>query len=99
MVGDYSWGICDIWYELGCPKIFQVHETASLKFRLVRFWLGLRTMVGTTKNASATPTGQWVSNEDDEGPGGRDTTMYEEVHEMFHDFGLERRALILELDS
>jgi hypothetical protein len=53
---DYSWGICDIRYELGHLKIFWVHETASLKFGLVRFWLGLRTMVVTTKNASATPT-------------------------------------------
>jgi hypothetical protein len=34
---DYSWGICDTWYELGHPKMFRVHETVSLKFGLVRF--------------------------------------------------------------
>jgi hypothetical protein len=53
---DYSWGICDIQYELGHLKIFRVRETVSLKFGLVRFWLGLCTMVVMTKNASATPT-------------------------------------------
>jgi hypothetical protein len=96
---DYSWGICDIWYELEHPKIFRVHKTALLKFGLVRFWLGLHMMVVTTKNALATPTRLWASNEDDKGPDSRDTTMYEEVHETFRDFGLERWASILELDS
>jgi hypothetical protein len=45
---DYSWGICDIRYELGQPKIFWVCETVSLKFGLVRFWLGLRKTVMMT---------------------------------------------------
>jgi hypothetical protein len=35
--GHYSWEICDIWYELGHPKIFQVHKTVLLRFGLVRF--------------------------------------------------------------
>jgi hypothetical protein len=68
---DYSQGICDIRYELGHPKVFRVCETASLKFRRVRFCLGLRTMVVTTKIASATSTGQWASNEDNKGPDGQ----------------------------
>jgi hypothetical protein len=34
---DYSWGICDIRYEIGHPKIFRVRETVSLKFGRVRF--------------------------------------------------------------
>jgi hypothetical protein len=55
---DYSWGICNIRYELGHPKIFRVRETALLKFRLVRFWLGLRTMVVTMKDALANPVRQ-----------------------------------------
>jgi hypothetical protein len=38
---DYSWGICDIRYKLEHPKIFRVHETALLKFGLVKIWLGL----------------------------------------------------------
>jgi hypothetical protein len=96
---DYSWGICDIRYELGHLKVFRVCETALLKFGLVRFCLGLCTTVVTTKNALATPTRRWVSNEDDEGPDGQDTMMYKEVHETFRDFRLERRASILELDS
>jgi hypothetical protein len=29
--GHYSWGICDIRYELGHPKIFRVRETASVE--------------------------------------------------------------------
>jgi hypothetical protein len=52
---DYSWGICDIRYELEHPKIFRVHETVLLKFGLVRFWLGLRKMVMTMGRASANP--------------------------------------------
>jgi hypothetical protein len=35
-------------------------------------------------------------DEDDEGPDGRCTMIYEEVRETFRDFGLERRALIFE---
>jgi hypothetical protein len=96
---DYSWGIHNIQYELEHLKIFWVRETALLKFGLVRFWLELRTTVVTTKNALATPTRRWASNEDDEGPDSQDMTMYKEVHETFCDFRLERRALILELDS
>jgi hypothetical protein len=38
-------------------------------------------------------------DEDDEGPDSRDTTIYKEVRETFRNFGLERRASILELDS
>jgi hypothetical protein len=53
---DYSWGICDIRYEIGHPKIFRVRETVSLKFGRVRFWLGLRKMVITTRSTSANPT-------------------------------------------
>jgi hypothetical protein len=53
---DYSWGICDIRYEIGHPKIFRVHETVSLKFGWVRFWLGLRKTVITMQSASANPT-------------------------------------------
>jgi hypothetical protein len=34
---DYSWGICDIQYEIGHPKIFRVRETVLLKFGRVRF--------------------------------------------------------------
>jgi hypothetical protein len=55
---DYSWGICDIRYELQHPKIFQVRETASLKFGLVKIWLGLHKMVTMTRSASATPARQ-----------------------------------------
>jgi hypothetical protein len=53
---DYSWGICDIRYEIGHPKIFRVRETVSLKFGRVRFWLGLRKMAITTQSTSANPT-------------------------------------------
>jgi hypothetical protein len=66
--GHYSWGICDIRYELGHPKIFRVRETVLLKFGLIRFWLGLCMMVVMTRNASANPTRQWARNEDDKGP-------------------------------
>jgi hypothetical protein len=52
---DYSWGICDIRYEIEHPKIFWVRETVSLKFGWVRFWLGLRKTVITTRSASANP--------------------------------------------
>jgi hypothetical protein len=55
---DYSWGIRDIRYEIGHPKIFRVRETVSLKFGWVRFWLGLRKMVITMWSASANPTRQ-----------------------------------------
>jgi hypothetical protein len=68
---DYSQGICDIRYELGHLKVFQVCKTASLKFGRVRFCLGLHTMVVTTKIASATSTGRWASNKDNEGPNGQ----------------------------
>jgi hypothetical protein len=54
----YSWGICDIRYEIGHPKIFWVRKTVSLKFRRVRFWLGLRKTVITTRSALANPTRQ-----------------------------------------
>jgi hypothetical protein len=54
--GHYSWGTCNIRYELGHPKIFRVRETASLKFGQVRSWLGLHKMVITTRSASANPT-------------------------------------------
>jgi hypothetical protein len=53
--GHYSWGICDIRYELGHPKIFRVRKTVSLKFGLVRFWLGLCKTVITMQSASANP--------------------------------------------
>jgi hypothetical protein len=53
---DYSWGICDIRYEIGHPKIVWVCETVSLKFGRVRFWLGLRKTVITMRSASANPT-------------------------------------------
>jgi hypothetical protein len=56
--GHYSWGICDIWYELGHPKIFQVHETVLLKFGLVKIWLGLRKTVITMRSTSANPARQ-----------------------------------------
>jgi hypothetical protein len=52
---DYSWGICDIRYEIGHPKIFRVCETVSLKFGQVRCWLGLRKTVITTRSTSANP--------------------------------------------
>jgi hypothetical protein len=52
---DYSWGICNIWYELEHLKIFRVRKTASLKFGLVKIWLGLRKTVITTQSALATP--------------------------------------------
>jgi hypothetical protein len=55
---DYSWGICNIRYEIGHPKIFRVCETVSLKFGQVRFWLGLDKMVITTRSTSANPTRQ-----------------------------------------
>jgi hypothetical protein len=53
---DYSWGIRDIWYEIGHPKIFRVRETVSLKFGRVRLWLGLCKTVITMRSASANPT-------------------------------------------
>jgi hypothetical protein len=52
---DFSWGICDIWYELGHLKIFWVCETVSLKFGLVRFWLGLCKTVTMMGRALANP--------------------------------------------
>jgi hypothetical protein len=56
--GHYLWGICDIRYELGHLKIFRVCETVSLKFGLVRFWLGLHKMVIMMRSASANPVRQ-----------------------------------------
>jgi hypothetical protein len=96
---DYSWGICDIRYEIGHPKIFRVRETVSLKFGWVRFSLGLRKTVITTKNASSTSTRRWTSNEDDEGPNGQIRQCTKKFAKRFANFRLERRASILELDS
>jgi hypothetical protein len=45
--GHYSWGICDMQYEIRHLKILRVHKTVSLKFGLVRFWLGLHKTVMT----------------------------------------------------
>jgi hypothetical protein len=50
---DYSWGICDIRYEIGHPKIFRVRETVLLKFGWVRFWLGLHKTVIMTRSTLA----------------------------------------------
>jgi hypothetical protein len=44
-----------------------MHKGVLLKFRLVRFWLGLHMMVMIMQNALANPARQWMIDKDDRG--------------------------------